>query len=437
MERAPLSFQIPEEVLSRALHAPPGAQIAYWSHDIYRGPNGEKVLVHYCKSKATVEQVAQLFLAEPVVGFDIEWAPYAKPNMGPKANTSLIQLACENRIALLHIALHKGEGVENLVAPSLKQILESPDIVKTGVSIGSDCTRLEESLKIKVKGRLELSHLHKLVKYRDTEPHLVNKQLVSLARQVEEHLALPLLKGGVRTSDWSRELTHEQVRYAATDAYAGYRLFDVLERKRLSMTPVPPKPHFVELGLPIDLGKTVPPRETKKSDRSVGGVDSSDMTSSDKTPNDAATTCSSNRPDIEVPIPDEFNQNVDKVQPTKASPDAGGSMPTLSPIKAPEVEQAEAWIAEYEASLSPPRTLRASRTQLRAYALWQFHGLSVREAAAVLRDPPLKESTVASYIMEAIRVEQLDFKKERLLEVYAMVPWQALGMYRTLMSRLK
>jgi ribonuclease D len=66
--------------------------------------------------------------------------------------------------------------------------------------------------------------------------------MVGLARQVEQHLELPLYKGKVRTSNWSKPLSQEQITYAAGDAYAGLMLYHYLNYKRLQMTPTPPLP---------------------------------------------------------------------------------------------------------------------------------------------------------------------------------------------------
>ena len=83
-----------------------------------------------------------------------------------------------------------------------------------GVSVKADCTRLRKFLGIDSHGLFELSHLYKLVKYSSGDVTKINKALVSLAQQVSEHLHLPLAKGDVRMSDWSKsmDLTYEQTR---------------------------------------------------------------------------------------------------------------------------------------------------------------------------------------------------------------------------------
>ncbi|KAL9083051.1 MAG: hypothetical protein Q9165_008675 [Trypethelium subeluteriae] len=222
----------------------------FWTHEMYRGLNGEEIKIHYCKTRAESERVARLLVNEPILGFDMEWKP--RGSRGIKNNISLIQLACEDEIALFHLALHEGRTVESLLAPTLRKILESPDIIKTGVAIlHADGRRLQRFMRLEPRGLFELSHLHRLVKYYGNWPEKVNKTLVSLAKQVQEHLGKPLFKGRVRTSDWTKPLNAEQIRYSAADAYAGFRLFHAMEMKRLSMVPVPPRPAFAELDLPI------------------------------------------------------------------------------------------------------------------------------------------------------------------------------------------
>ncbi|KAJ9294259.1 hypothetical protein DTO271G3_7121 [Paecilomyces variotii] len=238
----------PSHVPEDQLHTP-----RFWSHHLCKRPGGENITVHYCKSLERTEQVARYFLDSPVVGFDIEWKAQASLSDGIQNNLSLIQLANEERIALFQIALFKpAKTLNDLVAPSLQKILESSDITKVGVSIRADSTRLRKFLGIDAHGLLELSHLYKLVKYSQSNPKLVNKRLVNLSLQVEEHLGLPLDKDDdVRRSDWTRPLDYSQVQYAATDPYACLCLFNVMEAKRKALDPVPPRPAFVELDLPI------------------------------------------------------------------------------------------------------------------------------------------------------------------------------------------
>lgn len=212
----PLEFSISKEEFLAARAAIPGTSQAHWSHTMYHraGENGavDNVKVHYCESKATAERVCkEYFFNEDVLGFDLEWMKYATRTDGPRQNVSLIQIASPSRIALIHVALFAKEDGD-LVAPSLRKILESPNVSKVGVNIGGDCTRLKNYLGVTVRGVFELSHLYKVVKYLPEKPFMVNKGLVSLATQVEDHLLLPLYKGQiVRTGNWMRRLNPQQI----------------------------------------------------------------------------------------------------------------------------------------------------------------------------------------------------------------------------------
>ncbi|KAI0873822.1 hypothetical protein GGS24DRAFT_374417 [Hypoxylon argillaceum] len=237
----PMSFTLRPPVSDKA---PPRR---WWNHDHYRGPKGEPIQLLYSKTKAYSEVVAKQFLNEPVLGFDMEWPMDADKRPRRKDKVALIQLACERKVGLFHISLHEGDEVDDLIAPSLKEILESPKIIKTGVAIlRVDFHRLKTHFQLEPKGAFELSHLYNLITFGPTTPRMVTTRLRNLSLQVEQHLGLPLWKGGVRTSDWSRPLNWSQTQYAATDVYAGFMLFHCMNAKRLAMDPAPPFPRFAE-----------------------------------------------------------------------------------------------------------------------------------------------------------------------------------------------
>ena len=253
LPRTTSSFTMSKEVFRAAKNAEAGSPESFWTHTLYRGPEIDgveaKVKVHYCRSKHTTERtLQQYFMDKKVLGFDIEWQPEAHKNMGIKKNVSLVQLAAEDRIGLFHIALYPKDDAHDLVAPSLRTIMEDASITKVGVAIKADCTRLRKYLKIDSHGIFELSHLYKLVKFSSSNNFkLINKRLVSLSVQVQDHLHLPMYKGGdVRGSDWSQPLQMDQIVYAASDSYAGVHLFDTLEIKRKELDPTPPRPYNAE-----------------------------------------------------------------------------------------------------------------------------------------------------------------------------------------------
>ncbi|CAI7593688.1 unnamed protein product [Penicillium glandicola] len=227
----------------------------FWSHSSQQSPDGRKLIVHYCRSLQSTEEAVQHFLRSKVIGFDMEWKAQASGWDSIQSNVSVIQIANEERIAIFQVALFKpARSLDDLVSPSLKRLIESPDVMKVGVSIKADCTRLRKYLGIDARATFELSHLYKLIKYGKDNPKLVNKRGVNLSEQINEHFGLPLEKSDdVRCGDWTRALSYRQVQYAATDPYACVRLFHTMEAKRKAIDPVPPRPAFAELNQPIVL----------------------------------------------------------------------------------------------------------------------------------------------------------------------------------------
>ena len=132
----------------------------------------------------------------------------------------------------------------------MKQVLEDPSIVKTGVHIKADSTVLHKSTNVQMRGISELSYLFNLLESSDKSTNhklSYSKKTVTLATQVQKHLHLPLKKGNERVSDWSATLTEKQKDYAACDAYAGLQLYNAMERMRKSLEPCPPPPGLADL----------------------------------------------------------------------------------------------------------------------------------------------------------------------------------------------
>jgi hypothetical protein len=85
-------------------------------------------------------------------------------------------------------------------------------------------------------------------------------------------------------------------------------------------------------------------------------------------------------------------------------------------------------------SSTAPSRIRATVTHLRAYHMWYYQKLSIDRMTQILRDPPLSSNTVASYILQAITLERLEYEKESLRDVLMVMPsgvrkgrWRALA----------
>ncbi|KJZ74166.1 hypothetical protein HIM_06397 [Hirsutella minnesotensis 3608] len=386
------SFNMSEELFRAAQSALEGSPESFWSHRLYRRAtktgDAARVIVHYCRSKHSMELVCQKhFVGEEVIGFDLEWSASANRDSGPRDNVSLIQIASPSRIALFQTAAFEKDEFSG---PIFRKIMGDPNVRKVGVNILADCTRLKRHLGIETRGICELSHLYKQVKYSAAgSPELINKYCVSLAIQVYEHLKLPLYKGSsVRESNWRVPLSSTQILYSAADAYAGLQLFYILDAKRRELVPCPSLPHHAELGLPIP--HAVPEKEAL-------ALDSDDVVEEDP----GALEQTSDLAAAEV-------KKAKTPRPRVTKP--AGSPPIARDAR---IDVAELMAKKFLAAGNSKCKTRL--VPLRAYYLWHVNeDLNPEAIARLLRDPPLKTNTVITYILEAITAENLPYDRIRL-----------------------
>ncbi|KAH7166032.1 ribonuclease H-like domain-containing protein [Dactylonectria macrodidyma] len=380
-----LDYNINKELFQAARNTKEGAPGSFWSHTMYQHMQSDgsvqRVKVHYCTSKHTMEYVCEkYFLNEKVLGFDLEWMAYVKSSAGPRQNVSLIQIASPSRIALFHVARFIKD---DFIGPKFRQIMEDESVSKAGVNIRGDCTRLKTFFGIETKGIFELSHLYKLVKHtKENNLSLINKRVVAMAIQVKDYLRLPLYKGeSVRTSNWMLALNDSQISYSASDAYAGIQLYYVLDEERQKLDPCPPKPEFIEKRAPA---KVV---EAAKVDEDA---------------------------DIEPPD-SETNDAPEPVAEATKTPKAVSVPKPKHPVnnRDSRILAAEAQLQVYRSQRN--NRLSVSPSALRAYYIWHTNDdLSPESVAKLLREPPLKTNTVVTYILDSIAFEKLPYPKERL-----------------------
>ena len=151
------------------------------------------------------EAVEQL-LNETHLGFDTETRPcFKKGDYYPPA---LVQLATANCVYLFRISEIKT------LAPLLP-ILESPEILKTGVAITDDVKELRAMEDFTPGGFIEIAELtHKL--------GYSNRGLRPLAALFLEGR----ISKAAQVSNWAKtELNEKQIRYAATDAWISREIY--------------------------------------------------------------------------------------------------------------------------------------------------------------------------------------------------------------------
>ncbi|CAM9408778.1 unnamed protein product, partial [Pylaiella littoralis] len=125
---------------------------------------------------------------------------------------------------------HRNPTAAAYLPDSLVRVLLNPDILLVGVGVGGDVSRLEreyEQLRASgVRGVVDLSEVAK----RKVVPERRRRGMWSLADLCAEVLQLELRKpSSLRTGSWERcPLSVDQLFYAAADAYAGLRLWQVM-----------------------------------------------------------------------------------------------------------------------------------------------------------------------------------------------------------------
>ncbi|KAF2679508.1 hypothetical protein K458DRAFT_461040 [Lentithecium fluviatile CBS 122367] len=132
------------------------------------------------------------------------------PNPTLQDRVSLTQVASEDKVALFHIGRHTGETAEQLVAPSLRQLIESPNIRMTGQSIMGDCARLKEHFGLDPHALSELSYFHILLDEDPGSSMFTRYAHRGLQFLVETYFpGLTLHKDPNMYGEWTRPLSKE------------------------------------------------------------------------------------------------------------------------------------------------------------------------------------------------------------------------------------
>ncbi|KAF2257463.1 ribonuclease H-like protein [Trematosphaeria pertusa] len=244
------------------LHIPTNAtpyNPAQFSQTLFRGPGNRQVRLLYSDNFVTSEAIARLFLKETIVGFDMEWIYPTPPWPTLQQRVSLIQVASEDKVALFHIGRHAGNTPTQLIAPSLRELIESPDIRMTGQSIMVDCARLKQYFGLQPRTVSELSYLHILVTDHPDSNMTMRYVRGGLQFLVQDYFpGLTLVKDNTTHGNWTSPLTERQLDYAAADAYASLMVWHIMNATRLNMQPRPPLPRNIDEYLEM-VGRGWPP----------------------------------------------------------------------------------------------------------------------------------------------------------------------------------
>ncbi|XP_046394204.1 exonuclease 3'-5' domain-containing protein 2 isoform X2 [Ischnura elegans] len=166
----------------------------------------------------------------PVLGMDCEWVPEWDPR--EKNPVALLQLATLSGYCVLFRLSFMGS-----IPGSVKNLLCNRSILKVGVAIENDVSRLETP----VSGWADLRHLEHLIRCypaKDGSPKVpVDKDMkLGLASLSKIILGVELNKqSGIHFANWEGQLSGEQIEYAAWDAFAGVCICYEITHQNLSL----------------------------------------------------------------------------------------------------------------------------------------------------------------------------------------------------------
>jgi ribonuclease D len=171
---------------------------------------GKVVLVATSEEAA---RAAEDFARERVVGFDTETRPTFK--VGQKYPPALAQVATASAVYLFQLQKMDSSSV-------LRSLLESK-VVKAGVGIGDDIKALRETFGFEPASIVDLGAA--------ARRHNIERSGVRTLAALFLGLRIPK---GAKTTNWAaRELSPQQVAYAATDAWACRELYLKFEQLQM------------------------------------------------------------------------------------------------------------------------------------------------------------------------------------------------------------
>jgi ribonuclease D len=176
--------------------------------------------IHVPTSTAEFAAAAVAINASGIVGFDTESKPtfsVGEVSDGPH----VVQFALQDSAYLFQV--HRTEG-----HPFLVELLHSDTLIKVGFGLRSDSGHIFKKFGIKFGGVVDLNTVFSMQGYQ---------------KEIGVRNAVGLMFGQrfakskkITTTDWSqRELSQQQMLYAANDAYAALRVFEALKLSRAEL----------------------------------------------------------------------------------------------------------------------------------------------------------------------------------------------------------
>lgn len=146
----------------------------------------------------------------PAIGFDCEWVTVNNE----RRKVALIQLCSSQGLcALIRVCKFKHQKIPI----ELREFLEDPEIIKTGVTPYNDAKLLLEDYAISMYGTFDLRFLALLAKHKAEGLGKLSKSILDI--ELDKNWR-------IRCSDWEiDELSPQQIDYAAKDAFVAVEIF--------------------------------------------------------------------------------------------------------------------------------------------------------------------------------------------------------------------
>ncbi|NBC83631.1 MAG: 3'-5' exonuclease domain-containing protein 2 [Bacteroidetes bacterium] len=145
-----------------------------------------------------------------LLGFDTETRPSFKK--GQKNKVALLQLSTDQEAFLFR--LNNGMSIPD----KLINILENEDILKAGVAIKDDLRAIRQRMPFHPRGFIELQEFVKDYEIEDNGLRKLAGNVLHIKISKRQQL-----------SNWENPiLTDGQIRYAATDAWVCYKIYETL-----------------------------------------------------------------------------------------------------------------------------------------------------------------------------------------------------------------
>jgi hypothetical protein len=158
---------------------------------------------------------------------------------------AVILLSCEvngiHHIYIIHLSRFPttDDSVDQLIPPTLRKILASPDILQVGVAVKGDGDKIEQWLGIKVKGLRCTLQMQRVV---NGEPDSL-KHYKGMQGLTKSHFCLAVKDKDShgQTSNWNTtsDLLPRQYEYACNDALLPLLLDEALFQNLLDNTHIP------------------------------------------------------------------------------------------------------------------------------------------------------------------------------------------------------